>query len=125
MSKSTRKQSAATSVSRPAGSVTYEGAHELLYVEVPGGRIAYDLMGSCCRDVKGSSAAFDALPSQRSERRGGRETAAGPTRERTCGDRRDYGRPGKRANVSPALHSPRRAHPIDVAASSAGTAQAR
>jgi pimeloyl-ACP methyl ester carboxylesterase len=46
MSKSTHKQSAATSsVLGPAGSVTDEGTHEVLHVEVPGGRIAYEVMG--------------------------------------------------------------------------------
>jgi hypothetical protein len=42
--KTTLKESAANSDSGPAGLVTDEGADDVLYLEVPGGRIAYELM---------------------------------------------------------------------------------
>ena len=45
MSKSTLKQSVANSVVRPARLVTDEEADDVLYVNVPGGRIAYEVMG--------------------------------------------------------------------------------
>jgi pimeloyl-ACP methyl ester carboxylesterase len=45
MSKSTLKESAANSDLRPAGSVIDERAADVQYVEVPGGRIAYEVMG--------------------------------------------------------------------------------
>jgi pimeloyl-ACP methyl ester carboxylesterase len=45
MSKSTLKESGADSVMRPAGVVTREAANEVLYLDVPGGRIAYELTG--------------------------------------------------------------------------------
>jgi pimeloyl-ACP methyl ester carboxylesterase len=45
MSKSTLKEAAVNSVSRPVGLATDSGADELQYVEVQGGRVAYDVMG--------------------------------------------------------------------------------
>ena len=45
MNESTLKQSAATSDSGPTGLVTDQRADEVRYVEVPGGRIAYEAMG--------------------------------------------------------------------------------
>ena len=45
MGKSTLEESAANSVSGPAGFVTDERADDVLYVEVPAGRIAYEVMG--------------------------------------------------------------------------------
>jgi predicted dienelactone hydrolase len=45
MSKSTVKESAANGDSGPAGLVTDERAEKALYVEVPGGRIAYEVTG--------------------------------------------------------------------------------
>jgi pimeloyl-ACP methyl ester carboxylesterase len=45
MTDSTVKKSAANSDSGAAGSITYEGAGDVRYVEVPGGRIAYEVMG--------------------------------------------------------------------------------
>ena len=45
MGKSTLKQSVANSDAGPAGLVTDERADDVLYVEVQGGRIAYEVMG--------------------------------------------------------------------------------
>jgi pimeloyl-ACP methyl ester carboxylesterase len=45
MGKRTFEESAANSNSGPAGFVTPEGADEVLYLEVLGGRIAYEVMG--------------------------------------------------------------------------------
>ena len=45
MNENILKKSAADRDSRPARFVTYEGAGDVLYVEVPGGRIAYEVMG--------------------------------------------------------------------------------
>ena len=45
MGKRIPKESAGNSVSGPAGFVTDERADDVLYVEVPGGRIAYEVMG--------------------------------------------------------------------------------
>jgi alpha-beta hydrolase superfamily lysophospholipase len=45
MGKGTLKESAANSDLGPAGLVTDEGADKVRYVEVPGGRIAYEVMG--------------------------------------------------------------------------------
>ena len=45
MGKSTLKESAANSDLGPAGLVTDERAGDVLYVEVPGGRVAYEVMG--------------------------------------------------------------------------------
>ena len=45
MGKSTLKESAANSDSGPAGLVSDGGAGDVLYVEVPGGRVAYEVTG--------------------------------------------------------------------------------
>ena len=45
MSQSTPTGSAADSALRPAGVVTRQAANEVLYQQVPGGRIAYEVMG--------------------------------------------------------------------------------
>lgn len=45
MGKSTLKQSATNSLFGPAGLVTAGGADDVRYIEVPGGRIAYEVIG--------------------------------------------------------------------------------
>jgi pimeloyl-ACP methyl ester carboxylesterase len=45
MGKSTLQESAANRDSRPAGLITGQGADEVLHVEVPGGRVAYEVTG--------------------------------------------------------------------------------